>query len=169
MRWVARVFNIHNMTYIHCFNCPHKYKKYLTTWYYSQSSVCWDELGACLVLTTSHTYIVSTVHWNIEIVELSTITVRFLCVEMSGARVKYSQHDNTCTTVQLCTQILKMLNYSTWYYSERSVCWHELRACLVLTTSHTCIVSTVHWNIEIAELSTITARVLCVEMSGARV
>ena len=167
LRWVALVFSIHTLTYMYWFNCALKYRNSWTVYYYRESSMCWDELRACLVLTPWHTCIGSTVHWNIEIAELSTITVRVLCVEMSGARVKYSQHD---IHVQLFNCALKYKKcLTTWYYSERSVCWDELRACLVFTPWHTCIVSTVHWNIEIAQLCTITVRILCVKMSCARV
>ena len=35
VRWVARVFNVHNITYMYCYNSTLTYKKCWTTWFES--------------------------------------------------------------------------------------------------------------------------------------
>ena len=85
--WLARMFNVYNITYMFCYNSTLNYRNCWTTWNCTERSVCWDKWCACLTFTTWHTCNVTTVNWITKIAELPGITVWVLCGEMSGRRV----------------------------------------------------------------------------------
>ena len=87
VRWVARMFNVYNITYMFCYNSTLNYRNCWTTWYCTEHFVCWEKWCACVTFTTWHTCNVTTVQWITKNAELPGFTVRVLCCEMSCGHV----------------------------------------------------------------------------------